>query len=291
MALDQSDLPLLATAALLAGLAACSMDMLSSVRALVGGEGLYAKAQKDAVLLLSEYARSHAEPDYQDFLRAIAVPMGDRRARLALDQAEPDLAAAREGLLAARNHPDDIDGMIRKLRWVSSRAQSVLDAVGKPVRMAGAVSDITERKEAEEALRLSRSTLRKLAEHQESVREDERKRIAREIHDDLGQNLLALRIDVSLLATQANSMPITGARIARALQQIDTTIKSVRGIINDLRPGVLDLGLQAAIEWQAGSFEQRSGIGCFPCPRWSWPPRASSTEPRPVVFRPRSGIF
>ena len=106
-------LPLLATAALLVGVSVLSMDVLSSVRAYVGGEGLYSKAQKDAVLFLSQYAKSHDEADYQKFLHAIAVPVGDNRARVALDQPVPDLAAARLGFLAALNHPDDIAGMIR----------------------------------------------------------------------------------------------------------------------------------------------------------------------------------
>ena len=109
-------LPLLATAALLVGLGVISMDVLSSVRAYVGGEGLYSKAQKDAVLFLSQYAKSHDESDYQKYLQAIAVPLGDHRARVALDRPEPDLAAARQGFRAAQNHPDDIAGMIRLFR-------------------------------------------------------------------------------------------------------------------------------------------------------------------------------
>ena len=108
--------PFLATTALLVGLGAFSMDILSSVRAFVGGESLYSKAQKDAVLHLNEYDKSHEELDYQRFLQAIAVPLGDRKARLALDKPDPDLDAARQGFLAGRNHQDDIDGMIRLFR-------------------------------------------------------------------------------------------------------------------------------------------------------------------------------
>ena len=109
-------LPLLATAALLVAMGVFSMDVLSSVRAYVGGEGLYSKAQKDAVLFLSHYAKSHDERDYQKFLYAIAVPRGDRAARVALERPEPDLDAARQGFLAALNHPEDIAGMIRLFR-------------------------------------------------------------------------------------------------------------------------------------------------------------------------------
>ena len=461
--------PLLATVALLLGLSAFSMDVLSSTRAFVEGESLYSKEQKNALLHLIHYVDSHDESDYQHFLQAIAVPLGDRDGRVALDKAEPDLEAARRGFLAALNHPDDIDGMIRlfrnfrhlgfmreviaiwaegdqyildlstmasrlhadvrsghddegarrlslthinlinsritplekkfsstlgdasrktnhllllatlaisvaligvgsvisrsifkknahverslmiseerlnlamrgisdglwdwdiaarrvyysprmkelleedsdqflyaeayfykfihpqdihllratvlkyvqghafdetefrivtrsgRMRWVHARAYSVADALGKQVRLVGSISDITERKQAQETLRHSQAILRKLAAHQETVREDERKRIARDIHDDLGQNLMVLRIDVFMIAAASDTGSVTHQRVATALGQIDTTIKSVRAIINDLRPGVLDLGLHAAIEWLAQEFERRNGIRC-----------------------------
>ncbi|MEV4781187.1 PAS domain S-box protein [Burkholderia sp. LMU1-1-1.1] len=123
--------------------------------------------------------------------------------------------------------------------------------------------EVAERKRAQAALQESRDQLRKLAEHLETVKEDERKRIARDIHDELGQNLLALRIDISMLSAR------TGERHARlhqrvngVLENIDTTIRNVRGIMNELRPAVLDLGLPAAMEWQAAEFRKRSGMTC-----------------------------
>ncbi len=114
-----------------------------------------------------------------------------------------------------------------------------------------------------QALQESRQLLRQLASHQEKIKEEERKRIAREIHDELGQNLLALRIDASLLHERTlGTHPILNRKAKFALDHIDATIKSVRAIINDLRPAVLDLGLQAAIEWQVEEFRRRSGIAC-----------------------------
>ena len=461
--------PLLTTVVFLIGLSAFSMDILSSARSFVEAESLYSKEQKNAILHLIHYVNSHDESDYQNFLHAIAVPLGDRDARIALDKSEPDLDAARQGFLAALNQPDDIGGMIwlfrnfrkldfmikaitiwaeadnyiqelntvanrlqvdinsghyddtalqssmtrinfinsrltplekkfsfelgdashkiknilmlamlaiasilmgvgslisrsilkksekfekslmiseerlilamrgisdglwdwnipgksiyysprlkelleenndnslhaedyffrfihpedidrmranvkkylhgnsfddtefriitrsGRLRWVHSRAHAVLDSTGKLVRLVGSISDITDRKQAEETLHHSQSLLHKLAAHQETVREDERKRIARDIHDDLGQNLMVLRIDVSIMAAASDSGSANKKRNASVLHQIDTTIKSVRAIINDLRPAVLDLGLHAAIEWQAQEFERRSGIVC-----------------------------
>lgn len=103
---------------------------------------------------------------------------------------------------------------------------------------------------------------RELALHHERIKEEERKRIARDIHDELGQNLMALRLDVVRMTAAPDLMTATKEQIEAALNQIDTTIKSVRTIINDLRPAVLDLGLHAAIEWQAKEFERRSGIAC-----------------------------
>lgn len=134
---------------------------------------------------------------------------------------------------------------------------------GKPQTLVGAVLDITEFKNAEVALLQSQETIRSLAAHQESVKESERKRIAREIHDELGQNLLALRIDVSMLAARTiGKQSRLHTRAQAALDQIDTTIAAVRGIINNLRPAVLDLGLPAAIEWQVQQFKNRSNIAC-----------------------------
>jgi signal transduction histidine kinase len=102
-----------------------------------------------------------------------------------------------------------------------------------------------------------------LADHAYQIKEMERKRIAREIHDDLGQNLLALRIDAEMLAARTNDKHGYLHKRARAtLQHIDATIKSVRQIINDLRPTVLDLGLSAAVEWQVDEFQRRTGIQC-----------------------------
>lgn len=122
---------------------------------------------------------------------------------------------------------------------------------------------INERKQAEEALRQSQNELRELASYQERVKEDERKRIAREIHDELGQNLLALRIDIAMLhARTASTHPKLNAKVHGVLEHIDVTMKAMRSIINNLRPTVLDLGLNAAIEWQVKEFQRRTGIAC-----------------------------
>ncbi|MGJ7914720.1 CHASE domain-containing protein [Massilia sp. LXY-6] len=121
----------------------------------------------------------------------------------------------------------------------------------------------SELRDSQRKLQLSHQKLRRLADHAYQIKELERKRIAREIHDDLGQNLLALRIDAEMLAARTRDRHSQlHQRARKTLMQIDATIKSVRQIINDLRPNVLDLGLSAAVEWQLNEFQRRTGINC-----------------------------
>ncbi len=125
--------------------------------------------------------------------------------------------------------------------------------------------DVTERKRFEEELRHSQEQLRELAVHQESVREDERTGIARELHDELGQLLTAMKMDISWLARHLDTL-----QPGQALDKLDgmksvaeTSIAAVQRMSSQLRPGVLDdLGLVAALEWLARDFQQRSGIRC-----------------------------
>jgi signal transduction histidine kinase len=137
---------------------------------------------------------------------------------------------------------------------LSSSRQRALAMAGEMTR---------ELRESEAQLKRSRDQLRRLAAHAEQIKEGERKRIAREIHDDLGQNLLALRIEADMLSSRTSDRhPRLHERACWTLAQIDATIKSVRQIINDLRPNVLDLGLGAAVEWQIAEFRRRTGIVC-----------------------------
>jgi PAS domain S-box-containing protein len=131
-------------------------------------------------------------------------------------------------------------------------------------RIVVTYEDITERIQAERELEHSRQELRNLSAHQRTVREEERTRIAREIHDELGQTLTALKMDLAWLK---NRLPDGMKPLHTKLQQMsnlaDTTIETVHRIATELRPGLLDdLGLAAAIEWQAADFQNRSGIAC-----------------------------
>lgn len=124
--------------------------------------------------------------------------------------------------------------------------------------------DITERKQAEEKLTRSSKLLRELASHLQSIREEERTLIAREIHDELGQVLTVLKIHTSLMAKKLNQNPESlKEKINSLTALIDKSIESVQKISSKLRPGILDeLGLNAAIEWQTEEFEKLTGIRC-----------------------------
>lgn len=132
---------------------------------------------------------------------------------------------------------------------------------GKPC-LIGIGMDTTERKKAEEQIRSTTEQLRRLSAHLQNVREEERIFIAREIHDELGQQLTVLKLDVSRLnksiSPEHTELKQQGESV---LQLVNETISSVRRISSQLRPGMLDdLGLAAAIEWHAQEFEKRTGI-------------------------------
>ncbi len=135
-----------------------------------------------------------------------------------------------------------------------------------------------ERKRAERELRDSHDQLRALSAYLQRVREEERTRIAREVHDELGQALTGLKLDLSRLGSQGRRAEI-GSRSTEfrpltsdlrlptpfksLIARIDATIQTVRRIATELRPGILDdLGLVAAIEWQANDFQSRTGVRC-----------------------------
>jgi PAS domain S-box-containing protein len=125
--------------------------------------------------------------------------------------------------------------------------------------------DVTGRVKADEALRRSREELRELSANLQNVREEEKTRIARELHDDLGQQLTALKMDLSSVeaALGGEAPPISGivGQLRGMRQLVDRTVASVRRIAADQRPVMLDdLGLLPAIDWLADDFTNRYGV-------------------------------
>lgn len=187
-----------------------------------------------------------AEPDHKTFhshltqLHTMPASMQQVRGwRLSLQPrgGAPIAAALTIGVARSAN------GRLTSLRWL--------------------VCDISEKLRADEELRSSQVELRALAAYLISVREEERTRIARELHDELGQGLTAVKIDLWQLANRPLPSQSIPEKMEGMLTLVDSMIDSTRRIFTNLRPSMLDeLGLTAAIEWQAQEFRKRTGIEC-----------------------------
>lgn len=180
--------------------------------------------------------------------------------------------------LSARYH----EGILEILRtgepaaietsWTKASGEKVIqhvrvvpefDQYGQVISIITIARDISTLKETERRLKESHTQLRKLSSYRETAREEERKRIAREIHDELGQQLTALRMGISLLRLQfGEDNPLLVERV-RALKALtDETIQVVRNVATSLRPAALDMGLASALEWLVTEFSQHTGIPC-----------------------------
>jgi len=170
---------------------------------------------------------------------------------------------------------------------VIDRGFILADAAGKPARIVGGISDVTEQRKAEQALENSRRQLRALSARLQSVREEERTTVAREIHDELGQVLTALKINLDWLerklGVRDNDLSLNPLldRVVESAEIADSAIASVQKIASELRPSSLDtLGLTAALGHEAQRFQQRTGIVCqvkLPADGLGLPPKAATT--------------
>ena len=144
--------------------------------------------------------------------------------------------------------------------WVVLSVALVRDREQAPLYFIGQILDISVRKAMEQELIGSRTRLRELAAYHDAVREEERKRIALEIHDELGQLLTALKMDISLLRMQSGADPEVGRRTGDMRELVEKTIRVVRQVASNLRPAALNLGIGPALEWLLEDFGQRTGI-------------------------------
>jgi two-component system, NarL family, sensor histidine kinase UhpB len=149
-----------------------------------------------------------------------------------------------------------------EIKWIWGRGTGVFEE-DSIVALEGFVSDITDKKNIEEELKSSLAQLHELAQHVDRVREDERLAIARELHDDLGQALTAVKIDLASIKKNVTDMA-TVLIINRTSALVSDTIKTVQRLTSQLRPQIIDdLGLETAIEWYTKEYEERNKIKIY----------------------------
>jgi two-component system sensor histidine kinase UhpB len=213
---------------------------------------------------------------------SITFASAELRDQFALD---PLHVLGGSGTWVGRAHPEDVERIANPLpvllktgsfssefrllsgwsdyRWVQNELRLVRYADGRPREVIGYLFDITQCREARASLERSRQSLRDLASHLQSVREAERAAIAREIHDEMGQGLAALKIDLVRLRSRLDRKGNGDDLLTSIIGGIDGSIAAVQRIMAELRPSVLDdLGLIPALEWYLERFQVRTAIPC-----------------------------
>ncbi|MDR0933471.1 MAG: histidine kinase, partial [Burkholderiaceae bacterium] len=151
---------------------------------------------------------------------------------------------------------------VKEIRWINLLAAPHPLENGD-VQWEGIMTNITRSKQEEMEIRLSRTRLAELSAHVEEVKEHERTQISREIHDDLGGNLTAIKMALALLAKRLpRNKPELAEKAQYVDQLVDRTIEAAHRIASNMRPSILDIGIVAALEWQADEFARQSGIPC-----------------------------
>jgi PAS domain S-box-containing protein len=183
--------------------------------------------------------------------------------------AEQDRQRAQEGMKQVK-----MDGAVKDVPFIGLKGDSgkfagelsvsiLKDSSGRPNGFVGITKDITERKQAEEQLRYAKEQVERFNQHLTEAIENERARISREIHDELGQSLTALKIDMNWMQSHVIPKGEIETKLERMIDIVNSTIRNVQQIAADLRPDILeDLGLVPAIEWYCEEFEKRTGIRC-----------------------------
>jgi len=146
--------------------------------------------------------------------------------------------------------------------WVNGNAVPVIDDSGTVTGYIGTISNVSSIKKSEQVLQERTEQLKELSTHLQNIREEERMNIAREIHDELGQQLTGLKMDIAWLMKKAGQDdPAVKAKFVDTLSLVDGTVKSIRRIATELRPSIIDdLGLNAALEWLVSEFSERLNI-------------------------------
>ena len=144
-------------------------------------------------------------------------------------------------------------------RWIQLSA-TAREANGGNWLFDGIITDINPQKETEQELTRSREELRELTAHIEALKEEERRAVAREIHDDIGSTLARMKADLAWLARHHGNNPEIAAKLVSMTQLADGAVQTANRIVQALRPGILDYGIAPALEWQAKDFAGHNGI-------------------------------
>lgn len=226
------------------------------VRAKTGEEALRRVLKDDFAVILLDVRMPRMDGFETAWL--IRERQGSRHTPIIFLTASEDLASVFRGYEVGA-----VDYIIKPLipEVLRSKVAVFIELHNKNALLA---KEIAERKLVEQQVRASEENLRALAAHLQSVREEEQTRIAREIHDELGQALTGLKMDLTSLKTGLpENQELLIKKTESMFQLIDHTVQSVRRIASGLRPEVLDeVGLAAAIEWQAREFQLRTGMRC-----------------------------
>jgi two-component system sensor histidine kinase UhpB len=201
--------------------------------------------------------------DTQGVLARLFVPADRQHLDQLFDEAAARMGEIRwQAKIAAREEGDA--GAQRdegSARWIELSGTSRACGKGQVI-WEGVIMDITAQKEAEEALTRSREEIRSLALHLEIVKEEERKAIARDIHDDIGGILASLKFDVAWLQSHPSVDEPQHQRIATMAESLASARDATYRIMRDLRPSVLNLGIVAAVEWLSNEFGKRHSLPC-----------------------------
>lgn len=225
------------------------LELCQRLRSLPYGEYLYlcvitARNSREDLLKVLEAGAN----DY--LTKPLDIPVLEVRMRIAEQQVH-HLQQRREAKAELSRYQADLEGR------VLSRTEELSDMI------QALQEEISQRRHAEDRLAQTHNHLRALAGHLLSIQEEQQKRISREIHDELGQAMTALKLDLFWLQKQLADQPVFQEKIQKMIPLVSDTISTVQRICAELRPGILDdLGLEAALEWLVQEFSERTGLRC-----------------------------